>query len=373
MLGFDFAERIRHLVRHRHAAPASRRDWALFAVSQLGAGALVALLLVGYEVVLGNAVSATSVDALHFSLHPWGYAAVSRIAFAIAVILAQGVVLWTGALIVQLTSLPWRIPRTGAAAVSAFLFRALPIMAIAAYPRIIGAAPSTVPPWPTAIAGVACLALAWGLAWGRPQYRHASQALRLFSGAMALLIPALVLYPSLLHFADRGLRRLIEERYAEQAYQQRNQLQDKVRAVLEQIDRERLAPLTDTPAAPDSLWQGGAQRLVADRSGHRPAGRVHRAVWPAGRARQPLRVEPAGIPVERAAMARAELPVGNLRRGVAVRLRRAAAAARRPRHLRGQLRHAHRRLDCRERHAGLRDAAVHHRAQSVLRSDARAG
>jgi signal transduction histidine kinase len=253
MLGFDFAERIRHLVRHRHAAPAHGRDWALFAVSQLAAGALVALLLVGYEVVLGNAISATSVDALHFSLHPWSYAAASRIAFAIAVILTQGVVLWTGALIVQLTSLPWRIPRTGSAAVSAFLFRALPIIVIAAYPRIIGAAPSTVPPWPTAVAGFACLALAWGLAWGRPRYRHASQALRLVAGAMVLLIPAFVLYPSLLHFADRGLRRLIEEQYAEQAFQQRNRLQDKVKAVLEQIDREQMAPLSDIPAPRDAF------------------------------------------------------------------------------------------------------------------------
>jgi signal transduction histidine kinase len=252
MLGFEFAERLRHLVRHRHAAPAGARNWGLFAVSQLAAGAAVALLLVGYEVVLGNAISATSVDALHFSLHPWSYTAVSRVAFAIAVILAQGVVLWAGALIVQLTSVPWRIPRTGRAAVAAFVFRALPIMLIAAYPRIIGAAPSTVPPWPTALAGCACLVLAWGLAWGRPRYRHASQALRLVAGAMILLIPAFVLYPSLLHFADRGLRRLIEEEYAEQASQQHTLLQQKTRAVLEQIDRVPLPPLPDVPPPSDS-------------------------------------------------------------------------------------------------------------------------
>src|SRR5439155_23925060 len=123
---------------------------------------------------------------------PWSYTAVSRIAFAIAVILTQGVVLWAGALIIQLTSLPWRIPRTGMAAVSAFVFRAIPITVIAAYPRLIGAAPSTVPPGPTVIAGLASLALAWGLAWGRPRYRHASEALRLVAGALVLLIPAFV-------------------------------------------------------------------------------------------------------------------------------------------------------------------------------------
>ncbi|HTL03033.1 MAG TPA: HAMP domain-containing sensor histidine kinase [Vicinamibacterales bacterium] len=252
MLGFDFAERIRHMIRHRHAAPAGAREWTLFGISQITTGVLVALLLVGYEVILGNAISATSVDALHFSLHPWSYSAVSRIAFAIAVILAQGAVLWAAALIVQLASLPWRIPRTGSAALAAFLFRVLPIVAIAAYPRIVGAAPSTVPPWPTAVAGCASLALAWGLAWGRPRFRHASQALRLFAGALVLLIPAFVLYPSLLHFADRGLRRLIEEVYAEQAFQQRNQLQQKMRIVLEQIDRANLPPLADAAASRES-------------------------------------------------------------------------------------------------------------------------
>jgi hypothetical protein len=73
MLGFDFAERIRHMIRHRHAAPAGAREWTLFGISQITTGVLVALLLVGYEVMLGNAISATSVDALHFSLHPWSY------------------------------------------------------------------------------------------------------------------------------------------------------------------------------------------------------------------------------------------------------------------------------------------------------------
>jgi signal transduction histidine kinase len=282
MLGFDVAERIRHMIRHRHAAPATRRDWVLFAVSQLSAGTFVALLLVGYEVLLGNAISATSVDALHFSLHPWDPSAAARVAFAIAVILAEGVVLWSGVLVAQLTSLPWRIPRTGSAAAAAFLLRAIPIITIVAFPRVVGAAPSTVPPWPTAMAGLACLTLAWALAWGRPRYRHASQALRLSAGALVLLIPAFVLYPSLLHFADRGLRRLIEEVYAEQAYQQRNQLQDKVLAVLKQIDRTELPPLTDRPAAVDSqattafsLWQQtdlGNERLAASIELYGPEG-----------------------------------------------------------------------------------------------------
>ena len=187
---------------------------------------LVALLLVGYEVLLGNAISATSVDALHFSLHPLVSA---RLAFALGLILAQAVVFWAGIVIVMLMTLPWRAPRSGGIALAAFALQAIPVLVISIFPRVIGAAPSTVPALPTAFAGLACLALAWGMAWARPRYRHASQALRLFAGALVLLIPAYVLYPSVHHFADRGLRRLIEEEYARQAKDQRPELQAKLR------------------------------------------------------------------------------------------------------------------------------------------------
>ena len=81
VFAFDLTERLRRRVRHRRPPPPrTRHEWVVFAITQLGAGALVALLLVGYEVLLGNAISATSVDALHFSLHPLVSA---RLAFAV--------------------------------------------------------------------------------------------------------------------------------------------------------------------------------------------------------------------------------------------------------------------------------------------------
>lgn len=250
VLAFDLVERLRRTLRHRLPPPASRQDWTIFAITQIGAGAAVALLLVGYEVLLGNAIAATSVDALHFSLHPLISA---RLAFALGLILAQAVVFWAGIVIVVLMTLPWRTPRTGAIALAGFALQALPVLAISIYPRAIGAAPSTVPAVPTAFAGVACLALAWGMVWARPRYRHASQALRLFTGALVLLIPAFVLYPSVHHFADRGLRRLIEEEYARQAKDQRPELQAKLRNVLQQIDALDIPDLSaPARAQPDS-------------------------------------------------------------------------------------------------------------------------
>ena len=111
VLAFDLIERLRRIVRHRQSPPPMRRDWFAFSATQLAAGAVVALLLVGYEVLLGNAISATSVDALHFSLHPLSAA---RLAFASGLVLAQAVVFWAGVLAVVLITVPWRTPRTGA-------------------------------------------------------------------------------------------------------------------------------------------------------------------------------------------------------------------------------------------------------------------
>jgi len=267
VLAFDLADRLRRSVRRRVRPPVSRQEWATFAVTQLVAGAVVGLLLVTYEVLLGNAILATSVDALHFSLHPFDTA---RLAFAVGLILTQTVVLWSAVLAVRMASISWRFSRTGSVALAAFLLQLIPIAIIAISPRIIGAAPSTVPGWPTAAAGVACLALAWGMAWARPRYRHASQTLRLFAGALVLLIPAFVLYPSVHHFADRGLRRVIEEEYAQQAKNQRGQLQEKLFTVLKQIDQLDVPQVSRTPPQPSrssdtayQLWL--ATDLAAER------------------------------------------------------------------------------------------------------------
>ena len=304
ILAFDLIERLRRIVRHRQSPPAMRRDWFAFAATQLAAGAVVALLLVGYEVLLGNAISATSVDALHFSLHPLSAA---RLAFASGLVLAQAVVFWAGVLGVVLITVPWRTPRTGATAAAGFLLQALPVLWIAIFPRTIGAAPSTVPGLPTAFAGVACLALAWGMRWARPRYRHASQALRLFAGALVLLIPAFVLYPSVHHFADRGLRRVIEEEYARQAKDQRPELQAKLRVVLQQIDALDIPDLTRARAAADGRGQSRIRIVAKDEPGNGAARVIARAVQRGRTHLRAVRAEPSRLRLDDAAVARAEL------------------------------------------------------------------
>ena len=99
VLAFDLVERLRRTDSPSPAAAGDPQrlgdlcDHAAWRRAQL-----VALLLVGYEVLLGNAISATSVDALHFSLHPLVSA---RLAFALGLLLAQAVVFWAGVVIVD--------------------------------------------------------------------------------------------------------------------------------------------------------------------------------------------------------------------------------------------------------------------------------
>ena len=316
VLAFDLVERLRRTLRRRLPPPESHKEWLAFAAAQLTAGAAVALLLVGYEVLLGNAIAATSVDSLHFSLHPLVPA---RLAFAVGLILAQAVVFWTAILVVLVTATPWRLPRTGSIAFAALALQAVPVLLISIFPRTIGAAPSTVPALPTAFAGLACLALAWGISRLRPRYRHASQALRLFAGALVLLITAFVLYPSVHHFADRGLRRLIEEEYARQVKDQREELKAKLTTVLQQIDALEMPNLAAAPRTPLATSNACLRAVGSNEPRDRAPGLVARAVQPRGQAGQPIR-EPARLRLDDPGMEGAELRLGNIRGGVTLRI-----------------------------------------------------
>ena len=248
--------------------------------------------------------------------------------------------------------------------------QAIPVLVISIFPRAIGAAPSTVPALPTAFAGLACLAMAWAMAWARPRYRHASQALRLFAGALVLLIPAFVLYPSVHHFADRGLRRHHRGGVRTSgARSTRRAAHKSLRTCLQQIDRRSDSGSRAAPAADQRLGPG-VFAVVARRS-LRPSGSPPRSSC----------TDPTGLLVSRFALnlpayvpatqrwQEPTLRVGDLRRGFAIRIGRAPALPCRPRHLRRQLRHPDRRLHRRQRDARLRCAAVHRRAQSVQRAD----
>jgi signal transduction histidine kinase len=72
---------------------------------------------------------------------------------------------------------------------------------------------------------------------GVPWYRHGSQALRITTLFLALLLPAWLLYPSLVNFVDLANRRLIEAQYAVQAREHPRELLNHLNDALRQIDQ----------------------------------------------------------------------------------------------------------------------------------------
>ena len=93
----------------------------------------------------------------------------------------------------------------------------------------------------------------------RPRFRHASQAARLLLMLLAVVAPALLLYPSLSHHADRAKRQLVETRYARQAARHPADLQRFLNRSLGQIDElPELQSVTSEPAR-----RPGADRAFA--------------------------------------------------------------------------------------------------------------
>src|SRR5207248_2614363 len=66
--------------------------------------------------------------------------------------------------------------------------------------------------------------------------RRASQAVRLVAFFMALLVPAIALYPSLFAFATEAKELLIAGEYGPQAVRQRDELKLRLGRTLDQID-----------------------------------------------------------------------------------------------------------------------------------------
>ena len=223
------AVRLRLALRSRRRRP---EDHALlFAAVQLACGVILAALLVQFERTLGRSVDPAAVDLRHFSLHPW---TAPRLATLAGILLGHAAVLWLCALTCVMALAAWRLPRRPSSRhlVAAILWL-VPIVAVAA----AGAARDWMVPVSAVILGATAAAAAALVAprlvtW----YRRATVASRILALYMAFLLPALLVYPSVHFFAERSLRNLIETRYAREAMQHPQELQDRLKEALEEID-----------------------------------------------------------------------------------------------------------------------------------------
>ncbi|PYR59575.1 MAG: hypothetical protein DMF91_14510, partial [Acidobacteria bacterium] len=231
--------------RPRLATPNGQRLVGV-AGAYAAAGAAAAVLLYAYEWFLQFVVSETSIDLLHFSLHP---ASATRLAIAFGLVLLHASVIWGAAALTRLASLVGRMPRRVMPRVLiAMAWVAGALLAIQAanlrYP-VLSLAPLLL------VLGVAggCAA---AVAWMHGRARHASQAARLFGFFLALLVPAVAAYPSLLAFATAAKEHLVAAEFGPQAASQREDLRKRLFATLDEIDA--LPSLTDFVASmPDVI------------------------------------------------------------------------------------------------------------------------
>ena len=221
--------RLRVWWRARRRPPAAAP--LLFAASQLAAGVLLAGVILAFERVLLAVVDPATVDLRHFSLYPWS---VSRLVLLCGMVACHVAALWAGTLALATARAPWWTPRRSTRL-------ALVLLGLWLSPAAALAAAAAVKEWAIPVQGMLASAAACGLAalvahrvslW----YRHATVAARILTLFLAFLIPALLLYPSVEFFTGRAMRRLIAERYAAEAMNHPQELQDRLSQTLDEID-----------------------------------------------------------------------------------------------------------------------------------------
>jgi signal transduction histidine kinase len=249
-LGADGVARWRLRWSRRRKSPTGPSATAAFLVVQAGAGLLAGWLARGDAVVLAESVAHTSFDPLYFSLHPWQSA---RLAWLAGLVAAHVAAAWSLALLLLAAWTPWRI------ASGKIALRALALgLWLAGGAVGLGTGEPVAGPWVRASllgliggAGLVALAARGGLA----RYRHGSSAARLSALFVAVLAPALLLYPALAELAHEAKHRLVEAHYAPQALHYRDELQIRLAAALKTIDglTELMAQVTTQPVQSDAV------------------------------------------------------------------------------------------------------------------------
>jgi len=226
--------------RHARVAVDSLGRSVLFLIAQLLAGTIATAILLAQHALLADTVANTTLDLLHFSLHPWN-TALTALQFAIVIWDATAVAVLV--LIFRAAYLPWRVARRRwtirLAAVVCWLL-----------PTLIFLSPQPVNrPLLLALMLGASVALFATQLKGR--YRQGSQAFRLTLLSIGLALPALAFYADVFALGNRAKTELVETRFGPQALNQRRTIQSLMQQSLQQIDSfPGLADLVSVPPGP---------------------------------------------------------------------------------------------------------------------------
>ena len=219
---------------HRRRIVSGGASALLCGISQIVAGILLAALLLGYYAMLRDTVANTTLDLLHFSIHPWNTDAdAARLAIQVGLIIWHATVLACGVAILRAALVWWCVPRGN------WRFR-IALVGLWAAPLLLWratAGDAVSRPFPLLVALTAAIVLAIYASRLKARYRHGSQAFRLTMATVGLVVPALAFYPSIFELGWQAKKALVESRYAPQALNQRQTIQRLLRESLEEIDR----------------------------------------------------------------------------------------------------------------------------------------
>lgn len=218
----------------------------LIAVVYLTVGALDAAVLWAYGRFLQSVVSRTTVDLLHFSLHPLD---ATRLGLAFGLVLLHAAVIWSAAALIRAPTLLWRMPRGWLPAVAAASWATGALAGFA----IVAARNPSIPSLPFAIALATASGCALSMPTLRVRARRESQSMRIAGLFLALLVPAIAMYPSLSAFAIQAKERLIANEYGAQVIAQRDDLQQRLSRALDQVDALAALPQLVTAPADEEM------------------------------------------------------------------------------------------------------------------------
>ncbi|MGE3956367.1 MAG: ATP-binding protein [Vicinamibacterales bacterium] len=214
----------------------------------LAAGAVAAWLLWWYEGLLGRIADRTPHDLLRFSLHPFEPL---RLGMVSALLLLNVSVVWGAAGVLRLPAILWRTRR--APVRRPVIIASATVGALVSERWLANGSSSGMPLGPLLLAMLAGGLGAAILAHPRGSIRRASQAARLALLFLALVLPGLAFYPSLVAFSVSGKEHRVATHLAPLVASQREDLQvRRVPQALEAIDA--LPSLADfvTGAAQDA-------------------------------------------------------------------------------------------------------------------------
>ena len=239
-LAFFACEAWRIHRRHARIPVDSLGQSILFLFAQLLAGTFAIAILLAQHALLADTVANTTLDLLHFSLHPWNTALT---ALQVAIVIWDATAIAVLVLIFRAAYLPWRIARTR---------RRVQLATVICWvlPSLVFLSPQ--PAYgPLILALILAASVALIATRLKGTYRQGSQAFRLTLLSIALVLPALAFYADVFALANRAKTELVETRYGPQALNQRRAIQSLMQQSLQQIDTfPGLADLVSVPPGP---------------------------------------------------------------------------------------------------------------------------